>query len=68
MEGKNIDTRGGSRPGAGRPRGIKRPYKAFSIKLPVEYIERIKDKAERHGLSVSKLIQDAIDRYDSKQG
>ena len=27
------DTRGGRRPGAGRPKGVTKPYKAFSVKL-----------------------------------
>ena len=56
-------TRGGARPGAGRPKGINRPYKAFSVKLPIEYIEKIKEAADRNGLSISKFIQEAVDSY-----
>lgn len=63
MEEKK-DTRGGRRPGAGRPKGVTKPYKAFSVKLPVEYIDKIKNAADRHGLSVSKFIQEAVDRFD----
>ena len=58
------DTRGGRRPGAGRPKGVTKPYKSFAVTLPVEYIERIKAKADEHGLSVSKFIQEAVDRFD----
>ena len=61
MEEKQNDGRGGKRPGAGRPKGITKPYKAFSIKLPIEYIDKIKDAADRQGLSVSRFIQKAVD-------
>lgn len=64
MVEKEKNTHGGRRPGAGRPKGISKPYKAFSIKLPVEYIEKIKTSADRHGLSVSKFIQEAVDNFD----
>ena len=56
--------RGGSRPGSGRPKGINKPYKSFAVTLPVEYIEKIKETADRHGLSVSKFIQEAVDKFD----
>lgn len=62
MEDKK-DTRGGARPGAGRPKGINRPYKAFSVKLPVEYIDKIREKADEYGMSVSKFIQKAVDDF-----
>ena len=63
MEEKK-ETRGGARSGSGRPKGINKPYKAFSIKLPVEYIDKIKQAAESHGLSVSRFIQEAVDRFN----
>ncbi len=59
------NTRGGARPGAGRPKGINRPYKAFSVKLPVEYIEKIKEAADSHGMSISRFIQEAVDSYQT---
>ena len=62
MEDKK-DTRGGARPGAGRPKGINRPYKAFSVKLPVESIDKIREKADEYGMSVSKFIQKAVDDF-----
>lgn len=59
MEDKK-DTRGGARPGTGRPKGINRPYKAFSVKFPVEYIDKIREKADENGMSISKFIQKAV--------
>ena len=64
MAEEKKDTRGGARPGAGRPKGINKPYKAFSIKLPVEYIDKIKEAADKHGLSVSRFIQEAVDNFE----
>ncbi len=63
-EAEKKDTRGGARPGAGRPKGINKPYKAFSVKLPVEYIDKIKKDADKHGLSVSRFIQEAVDNFE----
>lgn len=64
MEEEKKDARGGARPGAGRPKGVNKPYKSFAVTLPVEYIEKIKDAAERHGLSISKFIQEAVDNFE----
>ena len=64
MADEKKDTRGGARPGAGRPKGINKPYKAFSVKLPGEYIDKIKNAADKHGLSVSKFIQEAVDNFE----
>ncbi len=64
MAEEKKDTRGGARPGAGRPKGINKPYKSFAVTLPVEYIDKIKDAADKHGLSVSKFIQEAVDKYE----
>ena len=50
-------------PGAGRPKGINRPYKAFSVKFPVEYIDKIREKADENGMSISKFIQKAVDDF-----
>lgn len=46
------------------PNGINKQYKAFSIKLPVEYIDKIKEAADKHGLSVSRFIQEAVDNFE----
>ncbi len=64
MEEEKKDTRGGRRPGAGRPKGVNKPYKSFAVTLPVEYIEKIKAAADRRGLSISKFIQEAIDSFE----
>lgn len=48
---------GGKREGAGRPKGVKKPYKTFSCAMPVESIDRLKNAAETVGLSVPKLLQ-----------
>lgn len=60
MEEKK-DGRGGARPGAGRPKGVKKPYAHLCFSLPVEYSEKLKAMAKSEGLSVSKLIQRMID-------
>ena len=52
--------RGGQRPGAGKPRGIKKEYETALVMLPVEYKHKLKDAAEKHGTSVSKFVQYAI--------
>lgn len=56
------DGRGGARAGAGRPRGIKKPYKKVTIAMPEEYAEKLKLLSEQKGKSYSKLIQGLIDR------
>lgn len=61
MEEKKVDGRGGARPGSGRPKGIKTPYKRISLNLPEEYSAKLKMAAEKEGLSMSKFIQKAID-------
>lgn len=53
---------GGRRQGAGRPRGIKKPYKVISACVPVEYADKLKQAAEKAGVSISKFIQMAIDK------
>ena len=63
MAEEKKDTRGGARPGAGRPKGINKPYRSFAVTLPVEYIDKIKAKADEHGLSISKFIQESVDRF-----
>ena len=60
MEDKK--TRGGARPGAGRPKGVKRPYKVVSVNLTLEYEAKLKEAAAKAGLSVSKFVQMVIDR------
>lgn len=62
METK-IETRGGKRDGAGRPKGIKKPYKPIALSLPAEYADRMKQLAEQEQISISKLLQKMIDNY-----
>lgn len=47
---------GGKRQGAGRPRGIKRPYQTLSIAVTVENAEKIRALAKESGLSMAKYI------------
>ncbi len=56
--------RGGKRPGAGRPKGIKKPYAQIVCSVPLEYSERLRAMAEKkEGLSLSKMLQKIIDSY-----
>ena len=55
--------RGGKRPGAGRPKGIKKPYAQVVCSVPLEYSERLRAMAEKEGLSLSKMLQQIIDSY-----
>ncbi len=59
MEEKNW---GGVRKGSGRKKGIKKPYAVLSVSVPVEYKEKLKIAAEKNGVTMSKFIQEAIDR------
>ena len=61
MEEKKKDGRGGKRPGAGRPKGIKTPYKNITIGLPVEYVEKLHQAAEKKGVSIGAFIKLAVD-------
>lgn len=55
------DKRGGKREGAGRPKGINKPYSQVSLTLPSEYADRLRELAKRKELSISKLLQKMID-------
>ena len=50
--GKATEKRGGARAGAGRPKGIKIPYKTISMRLPEEYVDMLHIAAEKSGLSI----------------
>lgn len=58
-------TKGGARAGAGRPKGIKRPYAQIVCSVPLEYSERLRKLANAEGLSLSKMLQKIIDFYDA---
>ena len=57
------NTHGGKRAGAGRPKGIKKPYANIACSVPLEYSERLKSLAQEEGLSLSKMLQKIIDCY-----
>ena len=57
---------GGKRPGSGRPKGIRRPYKSVTLSLPVEYVEKLHRAAEKSGLSINGFIKRAIDEEIEK--
>ena len=59
-EEKKTTGRGGARPGAGRPRGVKKPWVNISVAFPLEEAEELKRKAEKKGISVSAFIRDVI--------
>lgn len=71
MESKEKkDPRGGSRPGAGRPRAkVKTPTVLVSFRLSGEDVERIKARAAAEGKTVHAWCQDAVRRamMDSEQ-
>ena len=52
---------GGKRPGSGRPKGIRKPYKSVTLSLPVEYVERLHRAAKKSGLSINGFVKRAID-------
>lgn len=56
------DGRGGARAGAGRPRGITKPYKKVTISMPEEYAIKLKKLSKQKCKSYSQLIKDLIDR------
>ncbi len=62
MEEKK-NTHGGKRAGAGRPKGIKKPYAQIVCSVPLEYSERLRSLALNEGLSLSKMLQKIIDNY-----
>ena len=47
---------GGKRKGAGRPKGIRRPYKTLSIAVTEENAEKIRALAKDSGLSMARYI------------
>lgn len=56
---QKTENRGGSRPGAGRPRsGIKRSV--FSTRLRQEAIDRLKAYAEEKEVNVSSALEDIL--------
>lgn len=59
--GNTTDKRGGVRAGAGRPKGIKIPYKTISMRLPEEYVDKLHIAAEKSGLSINGFMKKAID-------
>lgn len=59
MEEKS--SHGGKREGAGRPKGINKPYKTVSISLPDGYALKLKQLAFKKDMSISKLLQKLID-------
>lgn len=61
MAGDKIDTRGGARPGAGRPHKENKG-KNITLNLPPETIEMLKEKAKAKGLSLNKFVASLIDK------
>ena len=61
MEEHENKNWGGARKGAGRPKGIKKPYAHICASVPAEYVDKLKDIAAREGLTVGKLLQIMID-------
>jgi hypothetical protein len=64
---KKKGRRGGARPGAGRPKGILRPYKKITIAFPEEFVPVLKGTAKERGISMSKLIQGMVAKTIAKE-
>ena len=56
----NTSNWGGARKGAGRPRGIKKPYKTMTISVPEPIAAELKELAAQSGKSFSRFIVDSI--------
>lgn len=54
-------TRGGKRPGAGRPRTRTCPHVTRAVEIREDQDAWLRAEAEREGRSVSALVRDAID-------
>ena len=65
-EEKKKDGRGGARPGAGRPKGVKKPWVNLSVAFPLEEAEELKRKAEKKGVSVSALIRELLRKTNGR--
>lgn len=52
---------GGKRDGAGRKKGIKKPYQSITIALPEEDAMKLRALAEKNGLSISKYVLSLIE-------
>ena len=59
-EEKKIDGRGGARPGAGRPKGRKKPWTNISVAFPAEEAEELRQLAAKKGVSLNSLIRDVL--------
>lgn len=64
MAEEKKSTKGGARAGAGRPKGIKKPYAQIVCSVPKEYSDRLREMATAESLSLSKMLQKLIDVYD----
>ena len=62
MEEEKKNTHGGKREGAGRPKGIKTPYKGISTKMPVEYVERLRILSKKDNISIGQILKDYVDK------
>ena len=53
-----------------KPEGQRRftGYATLNVLLPVELKERLKERAIREGLPVSRLVREALERYLAEKG
>lgn len=58
---EEIKKRGGKREGAGRPKGIKVPYKAVNTSIPEEYAARLKILTEKTNITVGQILKRYVD-------
>lgn len=63
---EEIKKRGGKRKGAGRPKGIKVPYKAVNTSIPEEYTEKLKILTERNNITVGQILKKYVDENWNK--
>lgn len=60
MEDKK-ETRGGRREGAGRPKGIKKPYRPINTSVPEEYADKLRILSKRNGISYGQMLKKYVD-------
>lgn len=58
---EEIKKRGGKREGAGRPKGIKIPYKAVNTSIPEEYAAKLKILTEKNNITVGQILKRYVD-------
>ena len=56
-------TWGGKRPGAGRKQAGETPCMTIATSVPCHIVSQAREEAERRGISLSKLVSEALEAY-----